>query len=136
MYFPGSTNNWIFIEDDPFVSRNRRAKFNNNGIAETHQYYGLWDHSKDNQNIKNLLNDFEISSATTESLSKILKESFNKNNDPIIFEQQTNTKIANYFEKDDEDIWNIQFEIFLRHRSVQYISRKYQIHQLFIQNLW
>ena len=136
MYFPGSPNRWIFIEDDPFVSKTGRAKFNNIGIAETHQYYGLWDHSKDNQNIKNLLNDFEISSATTESLSKILKESFNKNNDPIIFEQQTNTKIANYFENDDKDIWNILFEIFMRHRSVQYISRKYQIHQLVIQNLW
>ena len=97
MYFPGSPNRWIFIEDDPFVSRTGRAKFNNIGIAETHQYYGSWDHSKDNQNIKNLLNDFEISFATTESLFKIFKESFNKNNDPIIFEQQTNTKIASYF---------------------------------------
>ena len=109
--YSGSTNNWIFIEDDPFVSRNRRAKFNNIGIAETHLYYGLWDHSQDNQNIKNLLNDFEISSATTESLSKILKESFNKNNDPIIFEQKTNTKIANYFEKDEKiyEIYNLKY---------------------------
>ena len=46
-------------------------------ISENHQYYRLWDHSKDNQNIKNLLNDFGISSTITESVSKILKESFN-----------------------------------------------------------
>ena len=29
MYFPQSPNKWIFIEDDSFVSRAGRAKFNN-----------------------------------------------------------------------------------------------------------